>query len=126
MDQNGDVQKMKNKKGNRDISSFKNRATDWIPFDGSNPKSVTIAGLEGCTVIAAMSDAGMIASHIFEDGEDNEGRPDIEDTLNPAAFEATLAAVKADIQAKLPAHPGGLNNGQLLVMVPKSPSQPSA
>ena len=125
MGQDGDVEKTKNKKGNRDISSFKNRATGWIPFDGSNRKSVTIVGLEGCTVIAAMSNAGMIVSHLFEDVEEVNGRKDVEDTLNPAAFAATLKAVKVDIQAKLAAHPGGLNNGQLLVMVPKNANKPS-
>ena len=124
--QDRDVEKMKNKKGNKDISSFGNRATGWIPFDGSNRKSVTVVGLEGCTVIAAMSDKGMIASHLFEDVAEKRGRKDVRDTLNPAAFEATLAAVKVDIQAKLAAQPGGLDNGQLLVMIPKNARKPSA
>lgn len=117
----GDVEKMKNKKGNKDISSFKNRATDWIPFDGSNPKSVTIVGLEGCTVIAAMFEKGMIASHIFEDGEGNDKL----DTLNALDYGVTLAAVQADIKGKLPNDLGDLGKGQLVVMLPKSPTQPT-
>lgn len=120
----GDVEKMKNKKGNRDISTFKNRATDWIPFDGSNPKSVTIVGLEGCTVIAAMFEKGMIASHIFEDGEGDDTLDKL-DTLNALNYGVTLAAVQADIKKKLPADLGDLKNSQLLVMMPKSPTQPS-
>ena len=124
--QDRDVEKMKNKKGNKDISRFGSRATGWIPFDGTNRKSVTVVGLEGCTVIAAMSDKGMIASHLFEDGEENRGKKNVRDTLNPAAIEATLEAVKVDIQAKLAANPGGLDNGQLLVMLPRNVRKPSA
>ena len=124
--QDRDVEKMKNKKGNKDISAFGSRATGWIPFDGSNRKSVTAVGLEGCTVIAAMSDKGMIASHLFEDGEVNRGKKIIADTLNPEALEATLEAVKVDIQAKLAAQPGALDNGQLLVMIPKNVKKPSS
>lgn len=119
----GDVEKMQNKRSNKDISEFRNRATNWIPFDGKNPKSVTVVGLEGCTVIAAMFEKGMIASHIFEDGE-GDRQSDKVDTLNALNYEVTLAAVQADIKGKLPADLGDVTNAQLLIMMPKSPTQP--
>ena len=116
-----DIESLANKAGNQDISDFDTRNTEWIPFDGQNRKSVTVIGLEGCTVIVAISKKGMIVSHIFESGKDEHGNADLVDTLNPDFADATLAAVKL----RLGKNKANLVGGQLLIMLPMNPERPT-
>lgn len=119
---NGDVERLAKKKTqNVDLSDFADRNSEWIPFDGKNPKSITVVGLEGCTVILAMSDKGMIASHLFESGQPGKGgKAILTDTLNPDHAKATIEAVGA----RLILHAANLAGGQLLVMLPVNPISP--
>jgi len=68
-----------------------------------------------------MSDQGMIAAHLFEQGEDRNGNPDLADTLYPGKVDATLAAVAPLFEA----NKDKLAGGQLLIMTPNNPDEPT-
>lgn len=116
-----DFENLESKASNQDISEFSTRNTEWIPFDGQNPRSVTVQGLEGCTVIVAISEKGMIVSHIFESGQNEHGEADLVDTLNPDFASKTLAAVSLRLKKQVL----NIADGNLLIMLPMNPEKPT-
>jgi len=63
----------------------------------------------------------MIASHLFEQGEDSNGNPDLADTLYPGKVDATLA----NVATLFAANKDKLAGGQLLIMTPNNPDEPT-
>lgn len=107
--ENGALANLQGRKTNTKLSDSALRDA-WIPF-GTEPASVTISRLTGCTAVIAISQKGMYAFHIWEDGEG--------DVLSPARYKTTLA----NVQAKLASKKEELAGGELYLYMPTNPDQ---